>query len=149
MSEKNIMELFSMKERTVVLTGGAGGLGLSLAQGLAQAGANIAILDVRESFNLDFLDSSYGGQYRYYRADVTNHHSLGKVFDTISDDFGGIHGWYVKSKHLVRPRGARTPTDILLQRGGSRYRPRQGFSRAYSRRDSANHPGQCMNTRQR
>ncbi|KAK9322275.1 hypothetical protein V1517DRAFT_339000 [Lipomyces orientalis] len=40
------MDQFSLKGKTAVVTGGARGLGFAFAEALAQAGANIAILDV-------------------------------------------------------------------------------------------------------
>ena len=36
------MDLFDLSGRTAIITGGNGGLGLSMARGLAKAGANIA-----------------------------------------------------------------------------------------------------------
>lgn len=38
-----IMSLFSLKGRTAVISGGPAGIGLSVAQTLAEAGANVAI----------------------------------------------------------------------------------------------------------
>lgn len=35
-----------LKDKVVVITGGAGGLGLAMAQNFAQAGAKIALIDV-------------------------------------------------------------------------------------------------------
>jgi NAD(P)-dependent dehydrogenase (short-subunit alcohol dehydrogenase family) len=37
------MDLFDLSGRTVIITGGNGGLGLAMARGLAKAGANVAI----------------------------------------------------------------------------------------------------------
>ena len=39
----DIKELFSLKDRVAIVTGGGQGLGKSMAIGLAQAGANIVI----------------------------------------------------------------------------------------------------------
>lgn len=41
----NVFDLFSLKERTIVITGGARGIGLAMAFAVAEAGANVAILD--------------------------------------------------------------------------------------------------------
>lgn len=41
----NVLDLFSLKGRTVVITGGARGIGLALAFAVAEVGGNVAILD--------------------------------------------------------------------------------------------------------
>ena len=43
-----LLEKFLVKQRTIVITGGGRGLGLTFANGLAQAGANIAVVDIAE-----------------------------------------------------------------------------------------------------
>lgn len=42
---RNVLDLFSLKRRTVVITGGARGIGLALAFAVAEVGGNVAILD--------------------------------------------------------------------------------------------------------
>ncbi len=41
----NVFDLFSLKTRTVVITGGARGIGLSFGFAIAEAGGNVAIID--------------------------------------------------------------------------------------------------------
>ena len=66
----NILERFrSVRGKTIVITGGGRGLGLNFANGLAQAGANIAAIDIAEEPRSDFAHlSSYGGKIEYYRS---------------------------------------------------------------------------------
>ncbi|MCM8759227.1 MAG: SDR family oxidoreductase [Candidatus Omnitrophica bacterium] len=45
--EKNIIEMFSLDGMNAVVTGGAGVLGMSICRGLAQAGARVGILDIK------------------------------------------------------------------------------------------------------
>lgn len=44
-----VVNLFSLKGQTAVVTGGAGGLGRAIAIGLAQAGATVVVLDIDEA----------------------------------------------------------------------------------------------------
>lgn len=41
-----VLPLFSLKGRTAIVTGGANGIGLQISHALAEAGANIAIMDL-------------------------------------------------------------------------------------------------------
>ncbi len=67
-SISKVLDKFIVKGKNVVITGGARGLGLNFAHGLAQGGANIAAIDNREKPHEDFNSlSSYGGKYKYYR----------------------------------------------------------------------------------
>lgn len=43
--QNNVFDLFSLKGSTIVITGGARGIGLALAFAVAEAGGNVAILD--------------------------------------------------------------------------------------------------------
>jgi NAD(P)-dependent dehydrogenase (short-subunit alcohol dehydrogenase family) len=47
------MELFDLRGRTAIITGGNGGLGLGMARGLAKAGANIAVWARNEAKNAE------------------------------------------------------------------------------------------------
>ena len=40
------LDIFSLKDKTAVVVGGGGVLAGEMAQGLAKAGANVAILDI-------------------------------------------------------------------------------------------------------
>lgn len=42
-AENKIFPLFSLKGRTAIVSGAGAGIGLAVAQGLAEAGANVAI----------------------------------------------------------------------------------------------------------
>jgi sorbose reductase len=43
--EHNVLDLFSLKERVVVITGGARGIGLALGFAVAEVGGSVAIID--------------------------------------------------------------------------------------------------------
>lgn len=89
-----VLQRFLMTGKTVVVTGGARGLGFEFSRGLAQAGANIAAID-RDDAAPPYFDqlSQTGGRHRYYKADVTDHKALKATIDQICQDFGSINGW--------------------------------------------------------
>lgn len=42
--EDSVFKMFRMDGKTVIITGGAGGIGYEIARGLAEAGANVNII---------------------------------------------------------------------------------------------------------
>ena len=60
---------FSLKGRTALVTGGARGCGLAFAEGLAEAGADIAIFDVIEPSEAFFtISSRFGVKTKHYKS---------------------------------------------------------------------------------
>lgn len=93
-TDTNILNLFLIKDKNVVVTGCARGLGLDFAQALAQAGANIAAIDIADRPSDDFATlDKWGGKYVYYKADGGDYGGLRNVVDQIAQDFGSIDGW--------------------------------------------------------
>jgi len=76
-------ELFSVDGRGAIVTGAASGLGLAIAEGLAENGARVTLLDVNdaalaaETRRLEAL----GYAVRAAAVDVTDHAALERVFD--------------------------------------------------------------------
>lgn len=67
--KKNVFDLFSLKGRTIVITGGARGIGLALAFAVAEAGANVAILDASAETHKHFeiLRSRHKVKIQHYQ----------------------------------------------------------------------------------
>ena len=44
--EDSVFKSFRLEGRTVIITGGSGGIGFEIARGLAEAGANVSIANL-------------------------------------------------------------------------------------------------------
>jgi len=89
----NVFDLFSLKDRVVVITGGARGIGLALAFAVAEAGGVVAILDASEKPHEHYEKlEEVCGKVGYYQSDVTNYGKLEATFESIVADFGRIDG---------------------------------------------------------
>jgi NAD(P)-dependent dehydrogenase (short-subunit alcohol dehydrogenase family) len=65
------LALFSLEDRTAVVTGAASGLGRAIAVGLAQAGASVVAADLTGSALADVVDEIGGNRAVAVAADVT------------------------------------------------------------------------------
>ncbi|KAJ0283302.1 hypothetical protein Brms1b_006001 [Colletotrichum noveboracense] len=85
------MSKFSLKGRVAVVTGAGRGCGLAFAQGLAEAGAGVAIFDVINPDPTAFeqLSAANGIKAKAYVVDVTDITSLEKGFASVAADFDG------------------------------------------------------------
>ena len=83
----------SLKGQVCVLTGGAGAIGSSIAKGLADAGIQTAILDIRgeqAKEQASLLERNTGITTRGYGVDVLDLKALEKVKGRIHEDLGPV-----------------------------------------------------------
>jgi sorbose reductase len=65
---KKEYDLMSLKDRVIVVTGGARGIGLALAFAVSEAGASVATIEASAEPDKDFhLLQANGTRARYYR----------------------------------------------------------------------------------
>ncbi|CAK7268176.1 hypothetical protein SEPCBS119000_002929 [Sporothrix epigloea] len=83
------MSKFSLQGRLAVVTGGARGCGLAFAQGLAEAGADIAVFDVIDPVAGFEAIADFGVTAKYYKVDVSSVASLEEGFAAVEKDFAG------------------------------------------------------------
>lgn len=86
------MNLFDLKGKNAVILGGGGILGTDMAKGLAEAGANIAVCDLREEAAVRIAGSveKYGVKAAGYQMNAMEIDSIRKACSAIKKDFGSI-----------------------------------------------------------
>lgn len=81
-----------LKDKVVVITGGAGGLGLAMAQNFAQAGAKIALIDVdQEKLERACAELGSDTEVQGYVLDITDEEDVVAGFAYILEDFGQVN----------------------------------------------------------
>lgn len=88
----NLRDMFSLEDKVVVLTGAAGGIGSSIALGMACAGAQVALCDINEEQleNIQTRITKAGGRSVYHLLDVTKIDNIADCMEKIVDSFGKI-----------------------------------------------------------
>ena len=106
--------LFSIKGKTIIVTGGLGQIGSSYCQTLGEYGANIVILDLSE-YNLEpshnttkLIDT---GQAIYITTDITDKNSLSEALKKIESEFGTPYG-------LINNAGLDSPPNSSSESNG-------------------------------
>jgi gluconate 5-dehydrogenase len=87
------MNLFDLTGKRALITGGTHGLGMAMAEGLAQAGAELVITGTTPSKMEDALHyyRSKGYKASGYLFDVTNEKAAAENIDLIAKELGDIH----------------------------------------------------------
>jgi NAD(P)-dependent dehydrogenase (short-subunit alcohol dehydrogenase family) len=86
-------DLFDLTGRTAVVTGGCGILGRRFAEGLAEFGANVAVLDLDQQAAeraASELSARYSGRARGYACDITQPEAVRRAAGTIEADLGAV-----------------------------------------------------------
>ena len=108
-----ISELMDMKGRVALITGGAGYIGFSIAEALAEAGADIVLLDFNTEIckeKSSILEKHYGVKVLPLRCDLEKSEDIEESVSRVQDEFGrldvvvncaalvgtsGVKGWAV------------------------------------------------------
>lgn len=88
-----MLEMFSLKGKNAVVVGGAGGLGQAIAQGLAEAGAKVAIASRKEESlqrAVKEIKAACGLEVKYYTVDAANEASVEALVTSSVKDFGKV-----------------------------------------------------------
>lgn len=87
-----IENLFTLKDKIVMVTGGSGGLGLIMATGLLRNGARVIIASRNQARCDEAVQSlAHLGEISAVAADVTTPEGRKKIIDTIANEYGKLH----------------------------------------------------------
>ena len=84
-----------LQGKTIVITGGARGLGAAMAKRLVVAGSKLALVDLDEEALVAIADECEGigaADVRTYKANVASEQEVESLFAEIAADFGELHG---------------------------------------------------------
>lgn len=107
----------NLDDEVIVITGGASGLGLLIAEVYGMRGASVAVLDVRE------MENGEARGVRYYKCDVTDKDQLARVSRQIEEDVSLVPSSGVKSiaatilNRVVLARNSNRPDQQRRHRG--------------------------------
>lgn len=82
-----------VKNKVIIVTGGASGIGEAACQLLAQEGAKVAILDINQEAGLRVESNivAMGGQAKYWLLDVCDEMDIQTTFSDVFNFFGNIN----------------------------------------------------------
>lgn len=92
MNQSNPLSLFSLQNKTAVITGGTGVLGSSMVRAISGAGANVAVLGRRKEVGDELIASltSAGGKGISLKADVLEKEQLVAAREAVLKEYGAI-----------------------------------------------------------
>ena len=90
--EKNVMEMFDLKGRTAIVTGGSRGIGREMAEGLAEAGANLMLCARRREWLDEAVNDLAGRGFNVLGkvCDVSKAEEVQAVVDSAVKHFGSV-----------------------------------------------------------
>ncbi|MGC5616274.1 SDR family oxidoreductase [Georgenia sp. Z1491] len=89
----SVIDMFSLDGKVAYVTGAARGIGAALAEALAEAGADVAIVDIDEDAaraTADRLAEATGRRTAAYRIDVTDPAQAQVLVDSVVADLGSL-----------------------------------------------------------
>ena len=119
-------DMFELKGKTAVVTGGGGALGGAMSIALAGRGAAVALLDVRESAAVEAAArvAATGGRALGVACDVLDEGSLAAAAGTIMAEFGRIdilvNAAGGNAPAATTSRETAAPADLREEAGGTR-----------------------------
>lgn len=121
----DLKEMFDVAGKSVIVTGGASGIGRGYAEILAEHGARVCILDV-DSAGIERTVDAIGGETWGQVADVTDRPGLAAAFDTVMERHGAIDVVFANAgidagPGFLDPEGQRNPDGQIENFGDDRW----------------------------
>lgn len=73
--------IFDLKNKEILVTGGAGGIGFSLAYQLSELGARITVTDLSYEKSKQASEKLFGDGHKFYSLDISNEDDIKSFFD--------------------------------------------------------------------
>ena len=88
----SILQQYSLKDKVSIITGGARGIGRSIALAFAEAGSDIVIADIsaKEAEETRLETEQFGVSCKFIQSDVTSDSDVGQMVDATIKEFGKI-----------------------------------------------------------
>jgi len=88
----SVMQMFSMKGKVALVTGGGGGIGFEVVKAFAEAGADVALWYNSSKLAVgraEEVAKTYGVKTKAYQVQVTSHEAVDQAVSQVVADFGG------------------------------------------------------------
>src|SRR5437763_11366479 len=100
-----------LQNKTLLVTGGASGLGAACARLMAQSGANVVIIDLNDEAGTA-LATELGSATTFVKANVVEEADVQAAVQTAVERFGGLHG-------VINCAGIAVAEKVLGKQGSS------------------------------
>ena len=93
--------MVDLSGKVFVITGGNGGIGLGMAEGIVMAGGSVAIWGRKEAKNTEAVAAleALGGTARSYVCDVADEEAVVETMNRSREDFGRLDGCFANAGH--------------------------------------------------
>jgi NAD(P)-dependent dehydrogenase (short-subunit alcohol dehydrogenase family) len=105
-----LSDRFDVDGARTVVTGAASGLGLAMAEVMAEGGARVTLADL-DGDALEQVAGRLGGDVRTARVDVSDAAAVGRLFDEVVDEQGGVDVAFANAGISLEP-------GVVDERGG-------------------------------
>ena len=105
-----ILNRFRLDEQVAVVTGGTKGIGRAIALGLAEAGADVAVISRRPHAEIAETILGLGRRYIHHGADLTQREETRGIIPAVTAKMG-VASWHLFGGVLF-PRGSRIRVNL-------------------------------------
>jgi len=113
--QTKIMPLFSLKGKTAIVSGAGAGIGLAVARGLAEAGADVAIWfnsNKKALTRAEEIEKEFGVKCKAYQVDVQNPEAVDEAITEQTKEFNNRLDIFVANSGIPWTQGAMIDGEI-------------------------------------